>query len=420
MGDGSTSVEPRWGSTAASSSWAEEARRTASEALERLPDPTGREDWRFTRPKDLALVGPEPEAPGLAEATPLAAAGKRAARFLFPDGRAGDSEVGSLPEGVVVGELGEALASHESLVRERLYALIGFDDTPGALNAARWDAGTFVYVPRGVEVELPVEAVLSASGAEGRVFGRTLVVLDEGAKATVIDRFVSPDLGGRVQASSVAELFVGQGAELEHVAIIGWGEGVRHHALLRARADRDSRVRSVVVTLGGDVVRVEPTMVCAGPGSDARALGLFFASGTQHFEHRTVARHEAPQAYSNLLYKGALQGTSHTVFFGNLVVPPGAPGTDAYQTNRNLVLNEGARADTIPFLEIETAEVKCSHAGAVGRVDDEHLFYLRSRGVPESVAKRLIVLGFFQEVLAQVSLAELRSELERAVEAKLA
>jgi Fe-S cluster assembly protein SufD len=161
-------------------------------------------------------------------------------------------------------------------------------------------------------------------------------------------------------------------------------------------------------------------MVCAGPGSDARALGLFFASGAQHFEHRTVARHEAPQAYSNLLYKGALKDTAHTVFFGNLIVPPGAPGTDAYQTNRNLVLNKGARADTIPFLEIETAEVKCSHAGAVGRVDEEHLFYLRSRGVPESVAKRLIVLGFFQEVLAQVTLEELRSELERAVEAKLA
>jgi Fe-S cluster assembly protein SufD len=160
-------------------------------------------------------------------------------------------------------------------------------------------------------------------------------------------------------------------------------------------------------------------MVCAGPGSDARALGLYFAGDRQHFEHRVVARHEAPQAYSNLLYKGAIQDQAHTVFFGNLVVPPGAPGTDAYQTNRNLVLNDGARADTIPFLEIETAEVKCSHAGAVGRVDDEQLFYLRSRGVPPAVAKRLIVMGFLQEVLEQVSLDELRTELEAAVAEKL-
>ncbi|MDX6556428.1 MAG: Fe-S cluster assembly protein SufD [Miltoncostaeaceae bacterium] len=407
-------------SAAASPAWAEEARKSASEAFQNLPDPTGREEWRFTRPRDLALVGPEPEAPGAAAVPAAQTSGERAARFAFPDGRPGEISIGELPEGIVVGELGAALSSHESLVRERLYELIGFGGTPGALNGARWEGGTFVYVPRGAELTLPVEAVLSATGAEGRVFGRTLIVLDEGAKATVIDRYVSPDLGGRVQASTVAELFVGPGAELEHVAIIDWGAGVRHHAQLRARADRDSKVRSVVITLGGDVVRVEPTMVCAGPGSDARALGLFFASGQQHFEHRTVARHEAPNAYSNLLYKGALQDQAHTIFFGNLVVPPGAPGTDAYQTNRNLVLNEGARADTIPFLEIETAEVKCSHAGAVGRVDDEHLFYLRSRGVPEHVAKRLIVLGFFQEVLAQVSLEELRTELERAVEAKLA
>jgi Fe-S cluster assembly protein SufD len=245
-------------------------------------------------------------------------------------------------------------------------------------------------------------------------------VVEEGAKATVIERYASGDLTGPVSASSAVELHVGQGAELEHVSVIDWGAGVRHHAMLRARVGRDARARSVVVTLGGDVVRVEPTMVVAGPGSDARALGLYFAAGDQHFEHRVVARHEAPQAYSNLLYKGAIQDTAHTVFFGNLVVPPGAPGTDAYQTNRNLVLNDGARADTIPFLEIETAEVKCSHAGAVGRVDDEHLFYLQSRAVPTAEAKRLIVMGFLQEVLEQVSLAELREELEAAVQEKLA
>jgi Fe-S cluster assembly protein SufD len=401
--------------------WAEEARQAADENLTSLPALTGREEiWRFTPPTDLALLGPEPEAPSREPVAPQRSApGERAAYLRLDDGRPAAPEVSRLPDGVIVAELGAALADHEALVRERLYGLVGFDDRPGALNAARWDGGTFVYVPRGVEVELPVEALLTASGTAGRVFGRTLVVVDDGAKATVIDRYQSPDFDAPVNASSVAELYVGQGAELEHVSVIGWGAGVRHHALLRARVDRDARARSVVVTLGGDVVRVEPTMVCAGPGSDARALGLYFAGGEQHFEHRVVARHEAPQAYSNLLYKGAIQDQAHTVFFGNLVVPPGAPGTDAYQTNRNLVLNDGARADTIPFLEIATAEVKCSHAGAVGRVDDEHLFYLRSRGVPEAAAKRLIVMGFLQEVLEQVRLAELRSELEQAVREKL-
>jgi Fe-S cluster assembly protein SufD len=320
---------------------------------------------------------------------------------------------------VIVADLADALASHEDLVRERLYSLAGFTDKPGALNAARWESGTFVYVPRGVQIELPVEAVSSATGASGRVFGRTLIVVDEGAKATVIDRYVSPDVPGQVNVSTVVELFVAQGGELEHVSVIDWGAGVRHHAIVQAAVAKDAKVRSVVVTLGGDVVRVEPTLRCVGPGADARALGLYFAAGDQHFEHRVISRHEAPNAYSNLLYKGAIKDQAHTIFFGNLVVPPGAPGTDAYQTNRNLVLNEGARADTIPFLEIETAEVKCSHAGAVSRVDDEHLFYLESRGVPRDTAKQLIVEGFCQEVLDQVELEELRDELSTAIERKV-
>jgi Fe-S cluster assembly protein SufD len=404
----------------ASPTWAEEARTAASDNLASLPALTGREeDWRFTPPTDLGLGDAEPEAPGASD-VPAPAGGPRGARLSLIDGAPAAPSVEDLPEGVIVAELGAALAEHEGLVRERLYGLIGFDGRPGALNAARWDGGLLVYVPRGVEVALPVESIVTATGATGRVFGRSLVVVEDGAKATVIERYASGDLGGPVSASSAVELYVGQGAELEHVSVIDWGAGVRHHAMLRARVDRDARARSVVVTLGGDVVRVEPTMVVAGPGADARALGLYFAAGDQHFEHRVVARHEAPQAYSNLLYKGAIQDAAHTVFFGNLVVPPGAPGTDAYQTNRNLVLNDGARADTIPFLEIETAEVKCSHAGAVGRVDDEHLFYLQSRGVPTAEAKRLIVMGFLQEVLEQVTLEELREELEGAVQGKLA
>ena len=410
------------GSAVGGPAWASEARRAASTALESLPALTGREEaWRFTPPRDLALDGPEPEAAGRPQTVePPPPPEGRLAHLTFLDGLPGLGARGLEEEGVVVAELGQALVEHESLVRDRLYGLIGFDERPGALNAARWEGGLLVYVPRGAEVELPVEALLYATGELGRVFGRTLVVVEEGAKATVIDRFASPDLPGAVQASTVCELYVGQGAELEHVSVVDWGAGVRHHLMLRGRVDRDARLRSVLVSLGGDVLRAEPTLVCAGPGADARALGLYFAAGRQHFEHRVVARHEAPQAYSNLLYKGAIQDQAHTVFYGNLIVPPGAPGTDAYQTNRNLVLNEGARADTIPFLEIETAEVRCSHAGAVGRVDDEQVFYLESRGVPKDVAKRLIVYGFFQEVLEEIRLEELREELDAAVAEKIA
>jgi Fe-S cluster assembly protein SufD len=400
-------------------SWAEEARASANQALTTLPALTGQEEeWRFTPPTDLALEGPEPEAAATEQTREASTPGERAARLGFRDGALAHQDGGPV-DGVIVADLADALTSHENLVRERLYSLVGFADKPSALNAARWEAGTLVYVPRGVHLALPVEATSTLTGADGRVFGRTLVIVEDGAKATVIDRYASPDITGQVNVSTVVELFVAEGGELEHVSVIDWGAGVRHHAIVQAAVAKDAKVRSVVVTLGGDVVRVEPTMKCVGPGSDARALGLYFAAGDQHFEHRVISRHEAPNAYSNLLYKGAIKDAAHTVFFGNLVVPPGAPGTDAYQTNRNLVLNEGARADTIPFLEIETAEVKCSHAGAVSRVDDEHLFYLESRGVPRDTAKQLIVEGFCQEVLDEVELEELRDELSSAIERKV-
>lgn len=402
-----------------SPTWATEARAAAAKTLTSLPSLTGEEEeWRFTPPADLALEGPEPEALAAVAVGSTARAGERTARLTFVDGATTETS-GAAADGVIVADLADALSSHEALVRERLYSLVGFDDKPGALNAARWDSGTFVYVPAGVQVELPVEALSTVTGAAGRVFGRTLIVVEAGAKATVIDRYESPDLAGTVNVSTVVELLVAEGAELEHVSIIDWGKGVRHHAIVQASVAKDAKVRSVVVTLGGDVVRIEPTLRCVGPGADARALGLYFASDDQHFEHRVISRHEAPNTYSNLLYKGAIKDTAHTIFFGNLVVPPGAPGTDAYQTNRNLVLNEGARADTIPFLEIETAEVKCSHAGAISRVDDEHLFYLESRGVPRNVAKQLIVEGFCQEVLDEVELEEIRGELTAAIERKV-
>ncbi len=399
--------------------WATEARENAEKALSALPALTGREEeWRFTPPADLGLNGSEPEAPGT-RATVEPPGGERAARFNLVDGAPADPEISSVPDGVIVADLGTALSEHEDLVREHLYKMVGVEDHAGALNAARWEAGTFVYVPANTEVELPVETLTSATGATGRVFGRTLIIVGEDARVTVIDRYASADLPGPVQISSAVELYVAPRGELEHIAVGGWGAGARHHLMIHGDCAADAKLRSVVVSLGGDIVRAEPFLHCTGPHSDARALGLYFADGRQHFEHRVVSRHEAPDSYSNLLYKGALKDQAHTVFYGNLIVPPGAPRTDAYQTNRNLVLSNGARADTIPFLEIETADVRCSHAGAVGRVDDEHLFYLQSRGVPKDVAKRLIVIGFLQEVLEHIGFDELREELEAAVVEKV-
>ncbi len=406
---------------ASAPAWADEAKTRAAAALVDLPQLTGQEEeWRFTPPTDLALEGPAPQAGQAVAPSRMDSSEGRSATIAFSDGAVSDPVTTlALPDGVIVADLADALSNHEALVRDRLYSLVGYDDKPSALSAARWDAGLFVYVPEGVTVELPIEASSTVTGGSGQVFGRTLIVAERGANVTVIDRYRSADLTGPVNVSTVAEIFAGDDADVEHVSVIDWGAGVRHHAIMRAEARRNTKVRSVCVTLGGDVVRVEPTMLVRGEGADARALGLYFADGAQHFEHRVVARHEAPQAYSNLLYKGAIKDHAHTIFFGNLVVPPGAPGTDAYQTNRNLVLNEGARADTIPFLEIETADVKCSHAGAVSRVDDEHIWYLESRGVSRNEAKQLIVEGFCHEVLDHVGLAELREELSEAIAKKV-
>ncbi len=404
---------------ASAPAWAQDARKRAEGVLTELPALTGQEEeWRFTPPTDFALEGPAPEG-GVGDGAAPSAPEGRLAWLSFVDGLAESADGLVTDQGVIVAELGAALGEHEALVRDRLYSVVGFDDKPGALNAARWESGLFVYVPDGVKVDLPIEALAWATGKAGQVFDRTLVIAGRGSHVTVIDRYGSPDITGRVTVSSVVEVFAGEDADVEHVSVIDWGSGIHHHTVIRAEAGRNAKVRSVVVTLGGDVVRVEPTMLVRGPGADARALGLYFADGDQHFEHRVISRHEAPQAYSNLLYKGAIKDTAHTVFFGNLIVPPGAPGTDAYQTNRNLVLNDGARAETIPFLEIETAEVKCSHAGAVSRVDDEHLFYLESRGVPRDQAKQLIVEGFCQEVLDEVGLDELRDELSAAIAKKV-
>ena len=290
--------------------WAEEARSAATAALDAMPELTGNEEeWRFTAPADLGMTAAEPAGASATATVDLPEVDGRAARLVFTDGGPAPADVAALPDGVIVAELGQALRDHEDLVRERLYSLAGFDDRPCALNAARWEAGTFVYVPRGVHLEMPVEAALTATGAEGRVFGRTLVIVEEGAKATVVDRYLSPDLDGAVTASTVVEMFVADGGELEHVSYIGWGAGVRHQATIRASAGKDARVRSVNVTLGGDVVRVEPTMYCRGTGAAAVHGGLH-------------AHHVAAQGHVHRPHPGVLAGRGAD---GGLVAHAGAP-----------------------------------------------------------------------------------------------
>jgi Fe-S cluster assembly protein SufD len=206
------------------------------------------------------------------------------------------------------------------------------------------------------------------------------------------------------------------------VSVQRWADDARHLAQHDALVGRDARYRHLSVTLGGEVVRVNANVRYAGPGGDATLLGVYFADAGQHLEHRSFVDHNAPHCKSHVTYKGALQGdTAHTVWVGDVLIRALATGTDTYEVNRNLVLTDGARADSVPNLEIETGEIEgAGHASATGRFDDEQLFYLQARGIPESEARRLVVRGFFADIVQQIGVPDVQQQLMDAIEAELA
>ena len=247
--------------------------------------------------------------------------------------------------------------------------------------------------------------VLQRRTTAGATFAHTLVVVEPEASLTLVQQHGSPEtLDGRAFHHGVTELLIGERASVQYLSLQEWGsEQVNHFAVQRALVGRQARFRSFVVTLGGGVVRVSPEVVL-GEGAEADLLGAVFADAGQRFEHRANVTHAEPHARSSLLYKAGLLGGSRNIFNGNLIISPGARGTDAGQTMRNLVLSRDAHAEANPFLEILNSDVKAAHAAATGRVDDLHLFYLESRGIPRRTARRLVVFGFFEEVLAQVTM----------------
>jgi Fe-S cluster assembly protein SufD len=305
---------------------------------------------------------------------------------------------------------------------------VGLDDprvgsvlTPGDVIAAhamsRAGAATVVRVPRGTVADRPVSVTITGKGGRGAVgYGHLVVDVEEQAEAVV----VLDHTGSAAWAANV-EIRVGQAGALTLVSLQDWDDDAVHSGAHAALVGRDARFKSVVVTLGGDLVRLKPTVRYAGPGGDAELLGLYFADAGQHLEHRVVVDHDASTCRSRVTYKGALQGEgAHTVWFGDVVIRPDTTGTDTYELNRNLLLTDGARADSVPNLEIETGEVTgAGHASATGRFDDEQLFYLMSRGVPADQARRLVVRGFFADVLQQIGVRELQDRLLAEIDAEL-
>ena len=416
--------------------WLSERRRNAWDVYERTPMPTTRlEEWRYTdlrRKLDLASLklSAAAAAPDDFEAWPLrlreAMAQDREAsgHLVIIDGHAvhADIDAALASKGVVFMSLHEAVVKHEALVREFLatQAVPAEEGKFAALNAALWNDGIFLHVPRGVRLELPVRVTRWYSEPGVAYFSRTLIVAETASQVSFVDEVLSDDFTAQTLTSSAVEVFAMDGAKVQYVAVQRLGKGGFYQSVQRTLAQRDATLDTLNVALGGTTTRVDLNARLLGPGSNSDMLGLYFGDEDQHFDFNTSQDHVAPNAGSDLLYKGALDERSRAVFRGIIRVHKGAQRTDAYQKIRNILLSPDARADSLPNLEIEADDVKCSHGATVGELDAEAKFYLMSRGMNRTQAERLVVLGFLGEVLSRLPLGGVSEKVTRVIQQKLA
>jgi Fe-S cluster assembly protein SufD len=290
-------------------------------------------------------------------------------------------------------------------------------DRVSAQAFASFEEAMVITIPAETEAAEPTVVSVRGESAEGAAFGHTLIELGANARATVV-----LDHSGSATYADNVEIVVGDGAALTVVSLQGWADDTVHLSHHYAVLGRDARLQHSVVTLGGGVVRLAPSVRYAGPGGDAELLGAYFADRGQHLEHRLFVDHAQPHCRSRVEYKGALQGQdAHTVWIGDVLIGAEAIGTDTYERNRNLLLTEGARADSVPNLEILTGEVVgAGHASASGRLEDHHLFYLMARGIPLAEARRLVIRGFFGQLIGRIDVPGLRDRIAESIEAELA
>ena len=326
----------------------------------------------------------------------------------------------ALPAGVILMPLRQAAKEHPDLVEPRLFSLVHADrDRFAALHAAFFTGGTFLYVPDGVVIDKPVIGQHFSHEGGTSVLPHTLIVAGKNSKFDYLDEYIAeqPDEAGYRSGST--EIFAGDGAQVGYVAVQKWGRNVWHFADQRAELKKDSRLRLFNVTLGGKFSKTRVEASLAGEGADAELKALYFASGEQFFDFHTLQDHRVGNTRSDLLFKGALSGTARTVYAGLIRIEKHAARSDAYQANRNLVLSDKAKATSIPMLEIDNNDVRCTHGATVGPVDPEHLFYLRSRGIPEVTAKRMLIQGFFGDVLDRIPFQHAKAVVEAELEARI-
>jgi Fe-S cluster assembly protein SufD len=393
-----------------SPAWLAARRRIAWDAYEAIPMPSSQrdEDWRRT---DISALHPERFTPidsvDTAVVDAMRAQRDRAAptaAFIIDSPVANPIEADTLlAQGIIVTTLEEAALVHPELV-QRAFAAVRVDESKfGALWNALWQGGVFVYVPRGVEALVPIWIAHPAAGTDRAVFPSTVVVLDEGSALTVIDAYASPTGPAALLSDAMVILSAGRDARLDYDTVQQWGEGVWHIALQRAVLDANAKLRFMGVTLGARLQKAWWEVMLDGVGSEADVLGICFGDGTQHFDHQSLQAHRGRETRSNLLLKVAVRDHARSVYGGMIEVAPTAVHTDAYVANRNLLLSQGAKADSIPRLEIQANDVKCGHGATAGHIDSDQRFYLMARGVPPEEASSLIVRGFMDDVLDRVA-----------------
>ncbi|MBX7169119.1 MAG: Fe-S cluster assembly protein SufD [Pirellulales bacterium] len=411
--------------------WLRELRRQSWERFLVTPLPTtSLEEWRRTDIRALKLdrFGLPGEALATAELPPalltelpaalLTAGVELAGQTVALDSQTQDVHDGQLePElrrqGVLFGSLDRLLVEHEAVLRPHFLSVVDpTHDKFAALHGAAWSGGSVLYVPRGVKIERPLH-MFSALRAGAADFGHTLVVLEEGAEATVLGETAGGGDSG-LHCGAI-ELVVGPGASLRYVNLQNWSNGVWHFAHQRAVVQRHAQLQWTIGALGSRLAKVNQHVALTGAGSRAQVNGVMFTEGRQHLSYHTLQHHQCEQGTSDLLYKGALQDQSRVVWRGMIKVDPAAQKTNAYQRNDNLMLSESSRADSIPGLEIEADDVICTHGATAGRVDDEQVFYTRCRGLTRNEAVRTIVAGFFQQVFDRITIASVREALGEAI-----
>ena len=381
------------------------------------------EDWKYTSLAPLAQLRFEPPARAALPEIGRWTLGDGAIQLVFVDGRYRPelSSRHGAPGGAFVGSLAAALADRPELVRRELGRHAAYDrDALSALNTAFIEDGAFIHLPAEAVVREPIHLlfVTTSSGRTTAAQPRNLFIADAGSQATVVETYAGPGEQAYF-TNAVTEVVLGDGARLDHYKLQEEGARAIHLALLQVQQGRDSRFSSSSVALGAALARNEVRAVFASEGGECTLNGLYMAAGKQHLDNRTLVDHESPRCTSRELYKGVMGGQSRGVFHGRVLVRQDAQKTDASQTNKNLLLSDEAVVDTKPQLEIFADDVKCAHGAAVGQLDENALFYLRSRGIPQEAAKSLLTYAFASEMVNLIPLGSLQARVRGLVGSRL-